>query len=397
MRLGRTGIRTAPAGGYGVILASVIIQAALGGVFAWSVFVPPLREAFGLTAGQAGSIFGLSIASFTVSMVFSGRLQDAKGPRLVAALGALLFASGYLIASVSGGAFPILLLGMGLLTGVGIGFGYVGPLATCIKWFPDRKGLVTGVAVAGFGGGAIFLSALTEYLLGRGMGVLEIFRWVGLAYGTLVLVSAMFLRLPPQAGVDTPLVRTPAEQLLRQRDFLALLTGMFSGTFGGLLVVGNLKPMGLVAGLTEPQAVSAVGVFAAANALGRIFWGVVYDRIGRTSVLFKLVLLAGGVSLISSAHTTWIFMTATAMVGTAFGGCFVLYAAQVAGIYGHERVGSVYPMVFLAYGVAGLLAPAGGGFILDISGSYLGANAVSVLIAVSGALVVRLLWRKGTR
>ena len=375
-----------------VIAASIVIQASLGGVYAWSVFVPPLREAFNLTAGQAGIIFGVSIAAFTLTMLVSGPLQEARGPRPVAALGGLVFGAGYVTASLSGGAFPLLLLGVGVLTGAGIGLAYVCPLATCIKWFPERKGLITGIAVAGFGSGAILLSNLVEFLLGRGVGILSIFRIVGIGFGALVVAGAMFLHTPPGGAGTAVHSRTGNLPLLRQRGFLALTAGMFAGTFGGLLVVGNLKPMALAAGLAGNAAAWSVSVFAVANAVGRIFWGLVHDRIGRAAIPFKLGLLALGALGFCLAHGSLMVMASTVAVGAAFGGCFVLYAAEVAAIYGPGRVGTVYPKVFLIYGASGLLAPAMGGRLFDLFGTYAGANALSVFVALSGILVIRSLW-----
>ena len=168
---------------YIILLASVLIQTCIGGLYAWSAFVPALKKAHDLSTAQTQLIFGSLIAVFTVSMVVAGRLLSRVSPRWIAAAGGIAFGGGYWIASRSGGSFGLLLLGVGIVTGIGTGFCYVCPLTMCAKWFPERKGLVTGLAVAGFGGGAVVLSYLVEFFFSRGMGVLEVFGLIGVLYG----------------------------------------------------------------------------------------------------------------------------------------------------------------------------------------------------------------------
>jgi len=383
-----------------VLVASVVIQACLGGVYAWSVFVPPLRSECGLSAAETQTIFGWTIASFALAMIVAGRLQDRRGPRLVAAVGAVLYASGYLVGSVSGGSFGWLLLGIGGLSGAGIGFGYVCPLATCIKWFPAHKGLITGVSVAGFGGGAIVLSWFAEWMFSQGLGVLEVFRSIGLLYGMVLLAGAAFLTVPPgsepsgAAGVSLPLGR-----LLRERDFWAPVAGMFAGTFAGLLVVGNLKPIALAGGLSAGVASTGVGVLAVGNALGRVVWGRVYDKLGVLAMLGSLAFLGVWVVglLLAGTHAL-VYMILCAMVGFGFGACFVLYAAYVAAAYGNEVFGRIYPLVFLAYGVSALVGPALGGWLFDLTGTFDGAIVIASLLSLAGAFVWwRLVCRVGGR
>ena len=148
-----------------VLMAGVVLQTILGGVYAWSAFVPALTGEHGLSNGQCGMIFGVTIAVFSVVMIPGGRLLQTLGPRITAGIGALLFAAGYVVASFSGGDFWVLVLGIGCLTGAGIGAGYVCPLTVAMKWFPSNQGLVTGVAVAGCRGGATPPSSLPALAL----------------------------------------------------------------------------------------------------------------------------------------------------------------------------------------------------------------------------------------
>jgi len=374
---------------YAVVAASVLIQACLGGIYAWSAFAPHLASAHGITAGQSGLIFGVALATLTVAMVFAGRLQEVHGPRLVAVAGGVAYGCGYWVASASGGSFPLLLLGAGMLAGVGLGCGYVCALATSIKWFPRHRGLVTGIVVAGFGGGAIVLSNLTEALIQGGWTVLGVFRFMGLGYGSVILVAALMLSVPGGAAAAATGARGGG-RLIADPGFRAFLLGMFSGTFGGLLVIGNLKPLGLAGGLPSETATLAVGVFAIGNASGRVFWGWLHDRLGWTSIPLSLGALAVGLAALAAAKGAAAFVVVAAAVGFTFGACFALYPARVAARFGQENVGRVYPWVFLAYGFSGLTAPAVGGWIYDLSGSYAPALVGAVAVAAVGAAVT---WR----
>ncbi len=384
---------------YLVLPASILIQTCLGGIYAWSVFAPALHGDYGLSMGATQLIFGLCLASFTLAMIFAGRWQERRGPRLVAAVGGALFAAGYVIASFSGGRLSLLLLGIGVVAGSGIGFGYVCPLATCIKWFPRHKGLVTGLAVAGFGGGAVLLSSFASALFSRGVDTLAIFRYVGLAYGAAIILAALGLSVPPAARARAEKAAgLPVGALLRDGRFWLLFGGMFAGTFAGLLTIGNLKPIGLTGGAAAGLATTAISTLAVGNACGRILWGVISDKIGNRALPLSLAFLALAVlALIPLSRFGWPFVGTAFAVGFGFGACFVLYAAAVAHVFGPGEVGRSYPLVFLSYGLSGTLGPAFGGRLFDVTGGYTAALVVAAALAGAGALAFLLFGRRAFR
>ena len=268
---------TEPCVRYLILLASLLIQLCLGGIYAWSEFVPQLHASYGVTVAQTQLVFGLSIAAFTGAMVFAARLAERRGPRMVPA--SAEYSSGSDISRPpSQEVLSAMLVGIGVLAGIGTGFGYACPLPTCMRWFPDHRGLVTGIAVAGFGGGAVILAFLADLLMGRGLDVLAVFRWVGIAYGVVILAAAQVLRFPAPRRPIGRYRLSDSRALLRDPFFMALVVGIFSGTFAGLMVIGNLKPLGLWAGLSPAWATWTISVFAAGNVAGRIAWGRVADR-----------------------------------------------------------------------------------------------------------------------
>ena len=277
--------------GIQVLVSAIVMQICLGGVYAWSIYTPVLRSVYGLSGGQTGSIFGITIAVFSVAMIFAGRFQEKYGPRIVSFIGALFFAAGYILSSRSNGSFLILIAGIGILSGIGIGCGYVCALATAIKWYPKRKGLITGIAVMGFGGGAILVSKIANGLMSNGMDVLQVFLGVGLVMGVILLACALLLKLPSRMTPGKHDTGSVVGKSLRQPRFISLVIGMFAGTFGGLLVIGNLAPIGLSWDFTSAQAAVAIGLFSIGNMVGRFIWGVVYDRIKNVSIPLSLVLM----------------------------------------------------------------------------------------------------------
>ncbi len=370
-----------------ILLASVSIQMCIGGLYAWSSLVPSLKDSYGLTTAQTQLIFGSLIAVFTLSMIYAGRLLEQRGPKLVAGIGGVLFGSGYVMASLSGGSFLWMFWGISVVAGIGTGFCYVCALAMCLGWFPERKGLATGVGVAGFGGGAILLSRLVNMLFEQNMDVLVVLRWMGGICGVIILGAALLLKRVPSAGPPSFDSRLMGQSLVRDRFFWALVVGMFCGTSAGLLVIGNLTPIALAIGFSPAVATTAIGAFALGNAGGRIVWGWIADKSGPGVITLSLAVLALAIcGLLPISTRSGNFPTLAMLVGFGFGGCFVVYATQTASRYGIDRVASIYPFVFLAYGLGGIVGPWIGGCLYDMTESYTPAVVTAVGIVLSGLL-----------
>jgi MFS transporter, OFA family, oxalate/formate antiporter len=386
---------------WAVLGAGCLMQMILGGIYAWSEFVPLLKSGYGLTTSQCGLIFGATIAVFTSVMIPAGKFMQRRGARVTALIGALLFAAGYVMASFSQGDFLLLLISLSLVAGAGIGFGYICPLTVAMQWFPDKKGLVTGVSVAGFGAGAIFLSFVAEHLLvTRGMDVMHVFRFIGLGCGLVAVCSALLLREPPR-GSGTGIQRASGRRMqvptgaLTSRNFLLLCLGMFCGTFAGLLVVGNLKPMALSLGLGSSTATVAISVFALGNAMGRIGWGQVHDRFGsRMTIFLSQAFLGLSMLLFLLPPVPALVLSAVLLTGIGFGGCFVVYAASIVEQLGIGLFPRLYPICFLWYGLAALIGPPLGGMIADATGSYGISIAMSVLLVLSTAPLTWMLFQQ---
>src|SRR6056297_137971 len=381
-----------------VLIAGVILQLIIGGVYAWSVFVPALESEYQFTKGQSALIFGLIIAVFSLAMIPAGRSLKRFGPRKTAAFGAVLFGGGYLLASMVGGNYLLTLLSLGVLSGTGIGFVYICPLTVGMQWFPEKKGVVTGVSVAGFGGGAVALSSVATFLVQQpDIYILDVFRILGITLGLLAFVGALLLSTPDHHSAKTTKTSPDLKNILISREFLIVALGMFGGTFAGLLIVGNLKPLLLSSNVPELQATLAVSLFAVGNATGRVVWGNLFDRFGpQRTIMISLTSLGVGLILLMLPLPSPLLLAVVLFVGTGFGSCFTVYALSTESMFGIDAFSTVYPMVFLGYGVAALTGPVLGGIIADSAGSYVPSIILSAVVIAVALSAVGLLYMSAT-
>ncbi len=378
------------------LIASFLVMCCAGSVYAWSIFVPPLSREHGFTTAQTQLIFGLIIACFSISSIFSGRIGQRLGIKTTVSIGAVLFSAGYLVASFSGGNFWLTVLGISVLSGAGMGFAYITVLSNLVKWYPSHRGLATGLAVAGFGSGAILLSQAAQPFLNHGMEVLTIFRFVGIIYGVLFLSCALLISQAPNRGMEKKENPLLLKSLINDRRFRVLLFVFFAGSFSGMMLIGNLKPLALSYGADAGVIGIAIVIVSIGNASGRIIWGYIFDRIGgMLSVVTALSVLSILMLLLPVALPGPIsFIVLCLVIGLFFGANFVIYASDVSHKYGVGQVGYIYPLISLGYGVAGILGPFTGGWIYDVTGSYFPAIMLSAIVCLCGMAVYAVFMRE---
>jgi OFA family oxalate/formate antiporter-like MFS transporter len=396
-----------------VVAGAVLIQLCLGAIYAWSVFTPALKDA-GWTNVRTQLVFSTGLASFAVVMVFAGKNLEDFGPRKLAMAGGVTLGVGYFLASIGGGdSFWPVLLGIGLIGGTGIGLAYVVPIAVGMRWFPDHKGTITGLAVAGFGFGAlgwIKIAGSWGGLIDE-VGLGTTYQIYGAAFAAIVLIGSLAMRMPPKgwlpAGFTPPESAgegaeefTPREMLRTPQFHLLSLTFAVSAG-AGLMAIGLMKLYPIEAltesGVGEDEASAIAGTamavfFSLANGVGRIVWGTLSDSLGRKR---SVVLMAAsqGVFLfafIPMAGTEWSLYVAATLIGFNFGGNFALFPALTADEFGNSAVGRNYPWVFLSYGAGGIIFPILGGWLGDIDNFALAfsiCGAGCVIGAVASAIV----------
>jgi len=373
---------------YLTVLASFIIMVCIGSIYAWSIIASELIDKYKFSASQSQLIFGVLIAIFPVTMIFVGHLSKTMKHRYFGYISGLLFLSGYLLASFSQGNYAIMLIGLGVLVGIATGFGYWVALTSPVQWFPERKGLITGIAAAGFGLGAVFMSEISKTVLNNGYNVLQLLKIVGIFYGMLILLLSNFIyQTQHTAGIKEEPVK--ASFFIRSNIFRKLFLGMFLGTFAGLLIIGSLRIIGGQYNISIDTLVLGVALYAIANFSGRIIWGYISDHVGASLSIF-LALFFQSISIfilnvINLSDLSYLILAS--FIGFGFGGNFVLFAKETAQVYGVKNLGIVYPYVFVGYAIAGIAGPISGGLLKDYSGTYFSAIMLAGLMSLLGSLL----------
>ena len=361
----------------------------IGSVYAWSIIASELISKYHFSAFQSQVIFGSIIAIFPATMILVGRLGHTVPYRILGYISGIFFFAGYFLAGHSQGNFVIILLGIGLLAGIATGFGYWLALTAPVQWFPERKGLITGISAAGFGLGAIFMTAIAEKILGNGKDMMQLLRIVGLSYGLVIFILSNLVYHAPEPEHDEKAEKIITSKLIHTPIFRKLFIGIFLGTFAGLMIIGNLKIIGEQSGISAQHLVFSISLYAIANFLGRLVWGYSSDHIGASiSIFLALIIQAIAMILLNIIPLTSVsFLILVFFIGFGFGGNFVLFAKETAEFFGVKNLGLIYPYVFLGYAIAGIAGPMSGGILFDLSGNFSYAIALAGLMSLAGSLV----------
>ena len=395
--------------GWIVTAAGLGINLALGVLYSWSVIAKTLTKSvvdggWGWSAGQASLPYAIACGVFAVSMVFAGRAQDRLGPRVVATVGGALCGVGMIVASLGSAerALPII-VGFGILTGTGIGLGYAAATPAAVKWFPPaRKGLISGLVVAGFGLASVYIAPMTTALL-TSYGVAGAFRTLGIAFLAATVLLAQLLENPPAGYV--PAAATSKHQkaatiahaqaddydwheMVRTRQF-ALLWLMYAfSAFAGLMIIGH---MAKIAAFQLPSAdlgFLLVAILAIGNAGGRVVAGIVADRIGGVkTMLVVFILQAVMMGLMTFATSTAALVPAAAAIGFLYGANLSVFPSTTAGFFGTRNMGVNYGLVFTAWGFGGVFGSMTAGTIVDSTGSYSTAYAIAAGLCVLAGML----------
>jgi OFA family oxalate/formate antiporter-like MFS transporter len=384
------------------------MQVALGAVYAWSVFRAPLVKQFGWSISEVTLTFTISIFVLGISAFLGGLWLNRKGPRVVAITGGILYGLGVFLASFSANKLWWLYLSYGLIGGIGLGLSYIVPVAVLVKWFPDRRGLITGIAVGGFGAGALITAPVATRLI-QSVGVLNTFAYLGIAYLIVTVVASLFMQNPPEGW--RPEGWTPSASQTSQRagrdytlgealktwQWYALWLLLFLNTFAGISIISQEAPIFQeLVGVSAVVAASMVGIASIGNALGRVFWAWVSDLITRRATFFVMfglqVLLFW---FLPSVATVTVMTIITFVVLMCYGGGFGTMPAFAADYFGSKNVGPIYGLMLTAWGCASAVGPLLIAYMRQSTGSYSGALHVIAGVMAASALVPIFVSRPG--
>ena len=374
-----------------IAIFCTVLQVCLGTVYAWSFFQTILVRQSGWTFTQTAWAFSITIFCVGVSAAWAGQVLPRLGPRRLALIGSAMFSGGYVIAgwALHLDSIPLFYLGYGVIGGAGIGLGYVTPVATVAKWFPDHKGLATGIVVMGFGVGALLLSkGLAPVLVVRtGQELDMVFVWLGVIFASVLIPSSLFLQNPPEPKespadqpVGAPAMGTEPDSILpylRSGSFIVLWIVFFCNIAAGISVISFQSELlqevwGLSDPLIEPATLAEYGatliaVSSLCNGAGRLLWGMLSDRIGRVAV-FRILLASQMVvfGILMTETNPWVFSALVCYVLLCFGGGFATMPSFVIDVFGPKKMSAIYGTILTAWAAAGIAGPVYVGYLKDV-------------------------------
>lgn len=378
-----------------IAAAGVTVQIGLGTVYAWSVYRRPLSEAFGWSITEVTLTFSVLILTAGFAAFLGGVWMRRSGPTRVAVCAGILYGAGLGLASLSADRLPVLYLTYGLIGGAGMGLGYIVPIATLVKWFPDRPGFITGLAVSGVAAGPLIASPIAARLI-ESIGVLDTFAVLGAASLVLVSGAALVLRDPP-AGYR-PAGWTPADKegegerrvfdlggALRTWQWYALWAIFFLNVTAGLGFISESAPMARdLVGVGAVAAAGLVGTAFIGDAMGRLAWPWLSDAVGRRAVLAAIFLIQAGLFVsLSLAGSPGVFAVLGALILFCYGGSSGTMAATTADLFGSRNLGAIYGLMLTAWGFGGVLGPLIIAVLRESTGSYTSALRIIAAIMVA--------------
>lgn len=360
--------------------AALSIHLSIGQAYAWSVFKPPLEDALGLSGTQSALPFQLGIVMLGLSAAFGGTLVERRGPRWAMTVALVCFSSGFLLSALGAatGQFWLIVFGYGFVGGIGLGIGYISPVSTLIKWFPDRPGMATGIAIMGFGGGALIASPWSAQMLesfgSDTSGIALAFLVHGLSYAVFMMLGVLLVRVPrpraeePADGRATAPAgpRVSARQALRTPQFWLLWVVLCTNVTAGIGILEKAAPMitDFFADTSTPVSATAaagfVALLSAANMAGRIGWSSTSDLIGRKNI-YRVYLGAGvlmyALIAVAGSSSKPLFVLCALVILSFYGGGFATIPAYLKDLFGTYQVGAIHGRLLTAWSTAGVLGP----------------------------------------
>ena len=394
-----------------VLVGGVLVQLTIGAVYAWSTMSRALQadeSAWDISGVQAAIPFEVAIGMLFLGTFLGGRIQDRRGPRVVALSGVVIYSIGIILAGLTRDTSDLwlLILGYGVLGGFGLGLAYIVPIAMLQKWFPDKRGLITGIAVGGFGFGAVITSPMMNRLIS---GIddyqaqpTKAFIWLGIAYLVVGIIGASVFRNPPEgytvagaAKSDGAATAPPAGRDFTQKEamstpqwYLLTLVLTVSVTAGISLISVAADAATDIASFSVAAAATLVGVMGLFNGGGRILWAAVSDRIGRRSA-FVGILGLQGLALLAIPHISNIvvFYVLCAIVYTCYGGAFGTLPATAGDFFGVRHSGAIYGLMLIGWSIGGIVGPLLITWLIGDDKAYTLGFTVMGLIALVGVIL----------
>ncbi|MBF0720556.1 OFA family MFS transporter [Staphylococcus sciuri] len=390
-----------------IAVAAVGIHISIGSVYSWSVFTKHIQNDLGFSLSEVSRIFSIAILFLGLSAAFMGHFVEKFGPRLSGLVSTIFFISGLLLSSyaISVESLPLLYLGYGVLSGIGLGIGYIAPVSTLVKWFPDKRGMATGLAIMGFGFASMIASPVIEFLITH-FNLVSTFIILAVVYFIIMLISSLYLERPPEyyrpnsfnpqkdKKKKPDLVQMSANEAVRTKRFYYLWLMLFINVTCGIAILSVASPMAQeIVNLTPTQAATMVGIIGVFNGLGRLIWASISDFIGRTNVytIFFVIQIALFLWL-PIVDSPMLFQIILFIIISCYGGGFSSIPAYIGDIFGTKQLGAIHGYILTAWAAAGLVGPFISATVREVIQSYMATLyifAAFFVIALAISFLIR--------
>lgn len=385
------------------VIAAIVIQLCLGTAYVWSIFQTGIANSiFGGDNAAAGLSFSLLLAMLTVGGTIGGKLQDKFGPRVIVIIGGFILAIGFFAASFVTDSVPWLLwLTYGILGGIGMGFTYSTTIACAQKWYPDKRGFITGLIVAALGFGGVLFTPIIEALIknfgGVGAGELKTFRVLSFIFIVVCTIGGLFVKNPPKEYVPegyTPPVAGSAKanfdytpiQVLKMPQFYIIAGTMMLACMGGLMMIGFAKPIAIAKDMASTATVGVL-IISLCNSFGRLFWGWVSDKLGRKKTIILLLAGTAVLSLLVNLAVGYFIYILIGGIGFLYGGFLSNFPAFTADLFGTKYTATNYGMVLVGFGLGAVISSYIAGYYKNIAAQDINLMFPAFVIASIAAIV----------
>ncbi|MGS6043476.1 L-lactate MFS transporter [Streptococcus pyogenes] len=384
-----------------IAAAGIRLHLMLGSTYAWSVYRNPILQETGWDQAPVAFAFSLAIFCLGLSAAFMGNLVEQYGPRLTGTVSAILYASGNMLTGLAIDRKEIWLLyiGYGVIGGLGLGAGYITPISTIIKWFPDKRGMATGFAIMGFGFASLLTSPIAQWLI-ETEGLVATFYLLGLIYLIVMLFASQLIIKPTAAEIaildkkrlqnNSYLIEgMTAKEALKTKSFYCLWVILFINITCGLGLISVVAPMAQdLTGMSPEMSAIVVGAMGIFNGFGRLVWASLSDYIGRrvTVILLFLVSIIMTISLIF-AHSSLIFMISIATLMTCYGAGFSLIPPYLSDLFGAKELATLHGYILTAWAIAALTGPMLLSITVEWTHNYLLTLCVFIVLYILGLMV----------
>jgi len=380
------------------ILLGIVIMMSLGTVYSWSIFRIPIEEKFGIGTTQSGFPYMVSLASYAIFMLISGRYLDRFSPRAIIIVGGLLVGLGWTLSGFAENIYQLTAT-YGLITGAGVGIVYGVPMAVAAKWFPEKRGLVVGLVLGGFGLSPFITAPIARYLIEE-FGIMNSFQILGISFGILIPLLSWPFEYPSahpgngraasigelSHGIDT-------KNMLRTRSFKNMYLCFMIGAMIGLIMIGMTSSVGIELIGIDPGSVALfTSLFAVFNGVGRPLFGLVADRFqvkNAMALSYGLIIVAASLMLMAKDESTVLYAVAFSLFWLNLGGWLSIAPTATTRLYGVKHYSQNYGVVFTAYGIAAVVGVLASGFLKDAMGNYNSIFYMVIILAFMGMFLSR--------